>query len=318
MKAAALARLLAIALVASSCAGTAPAGGSGAGGSASAPVARAKLVVAYTALSGNQLPAWVAKERGFFEQNGLDVDLQSVANGQLATGALLAGELQVAQIAIEPMQVDLTGSGDLVFIVAPQIVLPFHFYALPSIKDPADLKGKSVGITALGSVTNTAAKMALRSLKLDPDKDVQMVVLNSTPNVLTGLQGGAVQAGIMSSPTTIRAREAGMRELVDVSRLASFVTGWHVVSRKYLEANQDGMRRYTKAIVQAIAFEIRQPAETQQILGKYTSISDAAILKESYEEQAGQLRRTPVPDLQAVRNVLDELSLTIPAAKTAS
>lgn len=306
-----LARLVALALVVSSCAGTAPAG------AGAAPAARTKIVVGYTSLSGTQLPAWVAKEKGFFEQNGLDVDLLSIANGQEGTAALLAGEVQFEQIAIEPIQVDLTGQADLVYIIAPQTVLFFHLYAVPAVTGAAQLKGKPVGITALGSVTNTAAKMALRSLALDPDKDVQLVVLNSIPNVLAGLQTGAIQAGVLSSPTTIKAREAGMRELVDITRLGAFLTAWQVVSRKYAEAHPDVVRRYTRAIVQAIAFEIREPAETQRILGAYVKITDPAILKESYDELVPHLRRVPTPDLQTVRNVLDELASTVPAAKNA-
>jgi NitT/TauT family transport system substrate-binding protein len=304
--------LLAILLVLTSCGTAAP---PSTGTATNAPPV--KLSVGFTSLSGTQLPIWVAKDRGFFEQNGLDVELQNLPNGQVATAAMLAGQIQAMQIAIEPIQVGLTGEADMIYIIAPQTVMFFRLFTLPSIKDPSELKGKVVGITALGSVTNTAAKMALRSLGLNPEKDVQIVAANTIPGVLAALQSGGIQAGILSSPTTIRAREAGMKEVADVSKLGAFVTAWHVMSRKYMDANPDVVRRYTKSIVQAIAFEIQRPEETQQILGKYVSITDAAILKESYNELVPFLRRVPSPDLKSVQAVLDEFASTVPAAKTA-
>jgi NitT/TauT family transport system substrate-binding protein len=259
----------------------------------------------------------VAKEKGFFDQNGLDVELISIANGQLGTAAILASQVQFLQIAIEPIQVDLTGGADLVYIVAPQTVLTFKIFAAPTLTDAQQLKGGRVGITAIGSVTLTAAKMGLRSLGLDPEKDVQLVALNSIPNVLVGLKTGAVHAGVLSSPTTIQAREAGMRELVDVSKLGKFLTAWQATTRKYADANPDVIRRYTKSVLQAIAFEIQEPVETQRILGQYLKITDQAQLKEGYDELVPILRRVPTPDLETIKNVLDEFASSVPQAKGA-
>ena len=319
MNARLFAPLIAAAIVVASCGGTAPAAPPAAAGSSAAatPVARAKITVGYTSLSGTQLPAWVAKEKGFFDQNGLDVELVAIANGQAGTAAILAGEVQFLQIAVEPIQVDLTGNADIVYIVAPQTALTFKLFALPTITDPKQLKGAKVGITALGSVTNTAAKMAARNLGLDPDKDIELVVLNNIPNVLVGLKTGAIQAGILSSPTTIQAREAGMRELIDVSKLGKFLTAWQATTRKFAAANPDVVRRYVRSLVQALAVEIQDPAETQRILGQYLKITDQAQLKESYNELQPILRRVPTPDLETVKNVLDEFAPTIPQAKGA-
>ena len=141
--------------------------------------------------------------------------------------------------------------------------------------------------------------------------------MNSIPNVLAGLRTGAVQAGILSSPTTIQAREAGMRELVDTSKLGKFLTAWQATTKKFADTNPEVVRRYTKSMLQAIAFEIREPAETQRILGQYLKVTDQAQLKEGYDELVPILRRVPVPDLETVQNVLDELVSTVPQAKGA-
>ena len=108
-----------------------------------------------------------------------------------------------------------------------------------------------------------------------------------------------------------------MHELADTSKLGKFLTAWQATTRKYVDANPEVVRRYTKSLLQAIAFEIREPAETQRILGQYLKITDQAQLKEGYDELVPILRRVPTPDLETVKNVLDEFASTVPEAKGA-
>src|SRR5439155_24363488 len=103
----------------------------------------------------------------------------------------------------------------------------------PDIADAAGLKGKKVGITGVGAATETAARMALRSLHMDPVADVTMANLGTAQNILAALQSGAVDAGVLSSPTNLQARAPGMRELVNVAKLDNpFPSAWAAASRK--------------------------------------------------------------------------------------
>ena len=207
---------------------------------AAAGGAREKLTVGYVALNATQLPSWVAKEQGFFEQNGLDVDLQYIPSGSSPTAAMLSGQIQVMVAAEQAIQATL-GGADLVYVAAPTSTIFFSLYALPTITDAASLKGKKIGITGVGSATHTAAKLAMRSLKLDPEKDAVFLNIGSAPNILAAMSSGAVDAGVLSSPTSIRAREAGMRELVNVAKLDDpFPSGWAAVSKKYLGGPSGG------------------------------------------------------------------------------
>ncbi len=292
-------------------------------GSSSAPatpspsVSKDKLVVGYLALNATQLPAWVAKERGIFDKNGLDVELQYIQGGSSPTAALLAGQVQVLVAAEQVLQASLQG-GDLQYIAAPTSTIFFALYTTPDITDAASLKGKKIGITQVGSATHTAAKMALRSLNLDPDKDVTLLNIGSAPNILAALQNSAVDGGILSSPTNILARKAGLRELVNVAKLDDpFPSAWAATSRSYITAHRDAIRRYVQSIAEAVAFEIRSPEETQGILAKYVNIDDPAVAKESYDEVVPYLNKNPTPDTKAVKAALDGLSADNPSASGA-
>jgi NitT/TauT family transport system substrate-binding protein len=276
-----------------------------------------KLVVGYVALNATQLPAWVAKEQGIFEKNGIDVDLQYLPTSTSPTAAVLAGEIQVTIAAEQPIQASLNGA-DLVYIAAPTSTIFFALYTRPEISDAAALKGRKIGITGVGAATETAAKMALRSLHLDPAADVTMINLGSAQNILAALQSGAVDGGVLSSPTNLQARALGMRELVNVAKLNNpFPSAWAAASRKYISDHPDAIHRFVKSMAEAIAFELNNPEATQQVLARYIKIDDPAIARAAYEEVAPYLKKNPAPDPQAVRTALTELSSSMAQAQSA-
>lgn len=292
-------------------------GAAPAGGQAASSGAREKLVVGYVALNATQLPSWVAKETGIFDRNGLDVELQYIQSGSSPTAALLSGQIQVLVAAEQAIQATLNG-GELTYVAAPTSTIFFSLYAQPSIADAASLKGKKIGITAVGSATHTAGKMAVRSLGLDPARDVTFVNIGSAPNILAAMQNGAIDAGVLSSPTNIQANKFGMKLLVDVAKLQDpFPSGWAAVSKKFAGDHQDAVQKYVRSIAEAVAFETKNPDQTKQILAKYTKIDDAATVQQAYEEVVPYLNKNPVPDVKAVQTALDELSATEPKAKGA-
>ena len=175
---------------------------------ASAPVAAPSasargtiaLSLAYASVSATQAGAWVAKEQGIFERNGLDVKLESIAGGSSPTAALLSDQVQALQISVEAMSAGVEG-GDIVYVAAPVSSPLFWFVALPTVNGPADLKGKKIGATAIGSETYFADVLALQKLGLDPDKDVTLTSVNNVPAILAAMQSGQVAAGALSMPT---------------------------------------------------------------------------------------------------------------------
>jgi ABC-type nitrate/sulfonate/bicarbonate transport system substrate-binding protein len=289
--------------------------------SSSAPPAASggkdKLTVAYIALNATQMPSWVAKEQGIFDKNNLDVDLQYISSGQSPTAALISNQAQVMVLGEQAIQADIQGA-DIVYVAAPTSTIFFSLYTRPDITDAEQLRGKKLGITQAGSSSDTASKMALRSLGLEPGKDVSILNVGSAPNILAALQSGGIDAGMMSSPTNLQARAAGFRELVNVAKLDDpFPSGWAATTRKYVADHEDVIRRYVKSIAEAVAFEINNPEPSKQILAKYVQISDPNIASEAFQEVVPYLNKNPAPDPKAVKAGLDELANTVPQAASA-
>lgn len=274
-----------------------------------------KLSVGISAISPTQLLAVIAQQQGFFEQNGLDVDVVTIVGGT-ATAALLSGQIQALQISTKVLQADLSGA-DLVYVAAPISVESFSLVAPPSVHGAADLKGKSIGVTGVGTATYTSAKLALQYFQLD-ESDVTLVSLTDEGSILSAVESGQVAAGVLGMPGLAQAQKDGMQTMVDLAQLGvPFPSSWDAVSRSYLVAHPDVVRRFVKSITQSIAYMIQNPAQTQQMLGQFTSTTDPQILQESYDAVAPYLLRVPEPDLQAVRNGLQDLAETVPEAANA-
>src|SRR5207248_5974354 len=135
----------------------------------------------------------------------------------------------------------------------------------------ASLKGNKIGSTQSASATDTAANLAVRHLGLQPSTDVTKLNIGSAPNILAAIQNGAVDAGVLSSPTNLQTRAAGMHELVNVANIGDpFPSGWAAASKKYVSDHQDAVQAYVKSIAEAVAVDQKNPEQAQQLLDTYT------------------------------------------------
>src|SRR5207248_4782502 len=161
-----------------------PAASASAGGAAEkpasgspAPIATAKpgqIIMAYSEVVGVHAPEWAAVEDGTFTKNGINVDPRLIESS-LGVGAVLSGQVQIGSMGgSEALAADVNGA-DLVAYATLSPVYPYIFEAVASIKTPQDLKGKKLGISRFGSSSDTATRVWLKSVGLDPDKDVSLI-----------------------------------------------------------------------------------------------------------------------------------------------
>lgn len=326
MRRSALSSMLAAAVLVTACGGAAAPSAVPASPSASAAAAATtapsptkaltKVAIGYAAISATQAGAWVAKEKGIFQKNGLDATLESIGGGSSPTAALLADKITALQISVEAMSATL-GGGDIVYVAAPISVPLFWFISAPSIKTAADLKGKKVAATGLGTATYYAAVLGLRKLGLAPS-DVDMITTNTVPAILAAVQSGQVAAGAVSMPTYAKAKQAGMNTLVNVADIGfRYPSSWVAVRRKTIETKRDLVAAIVKSLTEAISVEIKDPAGTQAIIGKYTKTTDPVLLKETYDSLAPHLNKVPTPKADQVQAALGLIAANDPKAKDA-
>jgi len=265
-----------------------------------------------------QAPVWVAKERGIFDKYGLDVDLSYVATSSTLVPSMLAGEIAIAAGAEDAVISAGLGGADVVMIASGPTHLLFSIYAPSSIQGLSDLKGKRLGVTRFGSATDFSARYVLSRNNLRPGDDVATIQMGGVPEIFAGLQAGAIDAGVLSPPTSFLARDAGMKELLDISKQdVEFYQGPLLARRAWLKDNREVAVRFVKAYIEAIATMKKDPAQAQEVVSKYTGDTDARILEQSVAAVLPILPLDQTPSLDAVRTGLQQSALNNPDAANA-
>ncbi|MEU8028563.1 ABC transporter substrate-binding protein [Streptomyces sp. NPDC049099] len=160
------------------------------------------------------LPAVLTQRLGYFDSEGLDVELLSEPAGVQAETALVSGQVQGA-VGFYDHTLDLQTKGKSVesvvqFSHAPGEVEVVSAKQAKDITSPKDFKGKKLGITRLGSSTDFLTKyLAVKNgLKVS---DVTPVAVGAGPTFISALQQGSIDAGMTTDPTvaTILDKKAG-------------------------------------------------------------------------------------------------------------
>ena len=285
---------------------------------ASLPAAERMLRVSYSAPATAYLPLWAAKEGGFFERNNLKVELLYVGSSPIAIAALLGDEIDVlAGGGTVAPTAYLQGFKDLALFSTLDHRLPFKIYANASIADIPGLRGKRFGVTRFGGTLDFASRYFLKASGLDPQKDLQLVQVGNTADILTALTGGAVDAGTLTFPYNFSARKLGYRELADLSQTgARYATAAFLARRRFLDDQQTQMRAFIKALVEATHYIKTNSDAALKILGRFTRSPDRETLKLSYEEYAQKVwPRLPAIEPDDIKLLLEHLAQTNPKAR---
>lgn len=262
------------------------------------------LRAVYNALSGVMAPIWVAQDAGLFVKHGVTVDLKYLAATTAVQGMLGGGE-EIGLVGNQGIDAKLEGA-DLIYVASGLPVFVFQIYARPEIKSMSDLKGKVVAVTQPSASTDYAMRIVLKKNGLEPDKDVRILYAQDINGVLTSVSAGNAAAGIMSAPTSIRAKAAGLKMLVDVTALKiPFLFTGVLSSPRIVRDKSEAVSRFLRGYIESLAVIRRDKETTTRAMAKFLKTSDAAVLDSVYEEYKDVFPVTPVVSVAEVKAVLD-------------
>ncbi len=272
------------------------------------------LRATYASIGGAFAPLWIAQDKGVFTKYGLAVDLKYMLSAT-GTQALLSGSIDIVNPATELVEAGL-GGARIAFIIGILNRAVLSIYSKPEFKQLSDLKGKILGVTLPGSTTDLAARMLLQQAGMQPGKDIQITHLQGMPDMITALSQGRIDAGIVSAPTTLRARQAGLKELVDITaRNIPMIHAGLATTREFIKSNPDKVRRYVQAYIEATKIARTDPETTKQVIGKWTKTDNKEDLDETYNTYVKAWEPAPYLSVPAMQTVLN--FAINPAAKTA-
>jgi ABC-type nitrate/sulfonate/bicarbonate transport system substrate-binding protein len=278
-----------------------------------------RIRIGYSSISGSYLGLWVAHDAGLFTKEGLEDQMILIPSGSQLAQVAIAGEIDIAALNGSSAMAAALQGADLKIIGNTTNKLIFSIYVRPEIKTVEALKGKKIGITRFGSATDISARFALRRHNLDPQRDVNILQMGAMTSIMGGLQGGSIDAGVVSPPTLFAVDKMGFKELLNITDMdLAFPNPSLIVQGGILKRKPDLVDRFMRAYARGIHRAKTDRELTLRSIAKYTKIEDPVVLQKAYDLYVGKvLERAPYINMEGMKNALDDLAKTVPAAKEA-
>lgn len=239
-----------------------------------------KLIFSIPSRSIAAIDLYIARDRGFFRDEGLDVDIVQI-RGNVAIAAALSGQVQATNgvgtviRALERSELPMK-----ILTVSLKRNL-FWLVSRPEITSIAQLKGKTLGTTTLGGSQHSAAMRLIRKGGVD-EKDITVVVGGDVPAQLQSLVGRTIDAAALSPPTVILARDKYNMNVLGsaMEDLANLQNGT-AVTEKFLREKRDVLKRVLRARMRANRYFMENERGTSEVLAKYQNV-ELPVAVESY------------------------------------
>ncbi len=277
-----------------------------------------KIVAGYGSVDGAIAPLWYAKEAKLFEKRGLDVLLVGMGTGSVSLRALIAKDLEIASLSGSGLVQAALQGADTVIVSSAINGFVFKVFAAPEIANVSQLKGKKLGVSRFGATSDFAIRLALKKWGLNPERDLSILQIGTTPDTLRAMQTKMIDAGVLSGTASLIARKAGFRELGDLAELGLHYPMAPIgTTKSFLQKNEALVKEFMLAYIEAIHDFKRNKESAFAVLKKYSRNDDREVLEDSYANYANKYLPLPVPTLESIRTILAELATTVPAAKNA-
>jgi ABC-type nitrate/sulfonate/bicarbonate transport system substrate-binding protein len=263
-----------------------------------------KILVSAPSKSLTWFPAALAKEKGFYRDEGLDVDFV-VMNPRLALQAVISGDAAYTTALGSTIRAAVRG---LPLRVVLTICEKPHFalIAKPGISAIEQLRGKIVGISSFGASSDTMARAALARFKLSADKDVKILAVGGGLNRLAALKSGAIDATLIEAPYNIMLEQEGFPRLLFVGDVVPSPIAGFGTAIEHMQKQSGEVRRMVRAALRAIQYAKANRRESVQAIARWTGM-DLKLAEGSYEMAAPTWTASGMPGADALRAAMEEV-----------
>src|SRR6185436_28123 len=209
------------------------------------------------------------------------------------------------------------GGADTVYLACGINTLYWRFFTTPDIKTIADLKGKTLGVTTIGSQEDSVVRFILRERGLTPDRDFAVVAVGGAPTRLAALSKGVIQGSTFIPPQDIAAERLGLNPLIDMSKLGLYNPGSCFASTKtYIKTHRDTVMRVMKTFVEGLHYYKDNRDFVLKVTADFAQNRDPEVLRPTYEVVTRYQDRIPYVNMKGIEFMLKTLEARDPRAKT--
>lgn len=257
------------------------------------------------------MPIYAAVEAGFFKQKGVSLELITMRGGPAAANALISGDVDLVTGALEQALKMKAKGQDVKVIASIQHKSPFAIVvpADSPAKTLADLKGKTIGVTAVGSSSDVQLRGYIRQQGMDPEKDFQITGLG--PSILPAFERGQIDAAIMLAPALTKVlADRKARAIADFRK-----EPYHTMAIIVRAADVTGPRAaQLKSVVQAMAISQKalydDPGLAVRVAKAYFPDMDPVLMEQMIKAEIRDFASFP-KDAKVSREGFDNVVQTL-------
>ena len=261
---------------------------------------------------GNIIP-YIAREGRLYEKYGLDAEVISVMGSGIGSKALISGNLDIIPIATPTViAADLAGA-DMAILAHTMPAVVHALMVRPEIKRPEDLKGKKIGVSSLGSLTDFLVRSIARKKGLNPDRDLTLITTGgSDTERVMALKAGAVDATAISHPGYGLARKMGYSMLWDSAKELDYPWMEITTRRAAIKNDRELITQYMKAHLEGIALFKSNRDFSVKVIKKVLRVPDDELANESYDIFSKMFIPAPYPNHPGMKVSFEYVAETRP------
>ncbi len=249
--------------------------------------AQTKMTVAYSSIGPMAAGVWMAKESGAFEKYGIQADIILITSGPVAVQALIGGDLHVVSAASNAV-INAVLNGAPIIAVGGTANRPYHrLFVQPEINRMEDLRGKALGVTRFGSITDNLSRILLRKHGLEGAVNVRQ--MGGTIEVAAAFQNRLIAGAVTSElRVTPPSQPKILVRLVDMG--IPYSMNMIAVQKEYYRRNPEAVENMVRAYADGLAFMNRNKERALKIITKYSRLNDARMIEEFYNDAVDLFR----------------------------
>jgi len=263
--------------------------------------------IACSSVNPHALLVSLAEKRGLFAKYGLSSVVVYIPGGSTVVQTMVSGDIDLGQLTGAPgVAANLRGA-DILYIAMTDDRMGYQLATRREIRNPADLKGKRLGISRFASSADFGTRTLLKRLGIDP-KEVTILQIGNESERLAALKSGTIDGSVFNAPFGNVAKKFNFNILADAGALGIpyFNTGM-CGSAKVLQKNEGRILNFLRAYLEAIKIFKTEPEYTLKALAQFSRVSDQDLLKEAYDYNKNKIPDIPYPSLKAMQAVIDPL-----------
>ena len=241
---------------------------------------RVKLRISSATKTFGYGPLWVASQKGFFERQGLDVELIVIRASDVGIQALAGGSLEIAGSASDAPIAAIEKGLDLVIVGGIINGLSQSIMAAKKFKTYADLRGATFGAISLTSGVTFALRQVLKAKGLEYPRDYKLLVIGGTPQTYAALLSGQIDAAALSLPVNYAAEEHGFNE---IGRFIDVIPNYQLAAlstkRSWADKNRPVLVRVMKAMAETMHWLYRNKEAGADLLAKEMKLKPEHALR---------------------------------------